>query len=76
MNDATTNMNLCSAWWDVSGTPVDGKAGNLVSTDAILANCKGDSPQYNNLADFQFSRAQSLLHEWTHTTYYTGTTFR
>ena len=76
MNDGSKTMNFCSAWWDVSGTPADGKAPNLASTDNILANCKGDNPQFKNLQDFWTSRAQSLLHEWTHTTYYTGTSDR
>ncbi|KAI4193781.1 MAG: hypothetical protein LQ350_008145 [Teloschistes chrysophthalmus] len=69
MSDNNSKMNFCSAWWDVIGTPAQGKP-QLVSTDTILAACKGDDPQFKNLQDFWPSRAQSLLHELTHTKYY------
>lgn len=72
MSDNNSKMNFCSAWWDVTGTPVKVKT-QLVSTDTILAACKGDDPQFKNLQDFWPSRAQSLLHELTHTKYYKDT---
>ena len=75
MNDVTHTMNLCDAWFEIAGTPMAGQkdAQDLVATDDILAGCTGDSPKFANLPDIWFGRAQSLLHEWTHTSYFTGT---
>ena len=72
MSDSSKTMNLCNAWFDITGTPASSKP-QLASTTDIIAGCKGDSPQYNTLQDFWVNRAQTLLHEWTHTTYFTGT---
>lgn len=74
MADSTHTMNLCSAWFSVAGTPVGARGSpDLISTSDLLAGCIGNSPEYANLQDFWPGRAQSLLHEWTHTTYFTGT---
>lgn len=59
MSDAKSTMNLCNKWFD-----------DLKTTSDLLANCKGDSPQYKNLQDIWPGKAQALLHEWTHTKYY------
>ena len=67
-------MNLCSAFWDVAGTPAADKGNpDLVSTSDILADCKGKNSKYDKLVDVRLWRAQTLLHEWTHTTFFTGT---
>ena len=73
MGDSKHTMNICSAWFSIAGTPA-AKPGatDLISTSDILAGCTGDSPKYANLQDFWPGRAQTLLHEWTHTTYFTG----
>lgn len=76
MADSTHTMNLCSAWWNVTGTPAGNRIRDLVSTTDLLAGCTGDSPEYANLQDFWYGKAQALVHEWTHTTYFTGTTQR
>lgn len=77
MSDDTHTMNLCSAWFSVAGTPAGDKNNpDLISTSDLLAGCTGNSPKYANLQDFWPGRAQALLHEWTHTTYFTGTTER
>ena len=77
MSDSKHTMNLCSAWFSVAGTPAGAKnSPDLVSTSDMLAGCTGDNPKYNNLQDFWPGRAQALLHEWTHTTYFTGTSER
>ena len=74
MGDSTHTMNLCSAWFSVAGTPAGSRGSpDLVSSSDILAGCTGDNPKYKNLPDFWVGRAQALLHEWTHTTYFTGT---
>ena len=75
MRDSSHTMNLCSAWFSIKGTPAAGRPGamDLISTSDILAGCTGDSPTYVNLNDFWPGRAQTLFHEWTHTTYFTGT---
>ncbi|CAD6593247.1 MAG: hypothetical protein ASARMPRED_007178 [Alectoria sarmentosa] len=74
MRDKTHTMNICSAWFSVAGTPAGAKGSpDLISTSDVLAGCTGDSPKYVNLQDFWPDRAQSLLHEWTHTAYFTTT---
>ncbi len=70
MNDGKKTMNLCDAWFDITGTKATLQ---LQTTADILAGCTGDSPKYKNLEDFWAGKAQALLHEWTHTTYFTGT---
>lgn len=75
MSDSTHTMNLCNAWFSVVGTPASANP-DLISTSDLLAGCTGDSPKYANLQDFWPGRAQALLHEWTHTTYFTGTSER
>ena len=75
MSDSKHTMNLCNAWFSIAGTPAAGRPGatDLISTSDILDGCTGDSPKYANLQDFWPGRAQGLFHEWTHTTYFTGT---
>ncbi|TGO66845.1 hypothetical protein BOTNAR_0053g00380 [Botryotinia narcissicola] len=67
-------MNLCSAWFDITGTPAASLRAikNLVSTAEIISGCTGASPIYNSLEDIWSGKGQSLLHEWTHTRYFMG----
>ncbi|KAF5867938.1 uncharacterized protein Bfra_007133 [Botrytis fragariae] len=67
-------MNLCSAWFDITGTPAASLKNiqNLVSTADIISGCMAVSPGYNNLDNVWWGRGQTLLHEWTHTRYFTG----
>ncbi|TGO17700.1 hypothetical protein BTUL_0015g00360 [Botrytis tulipae] len=67
-------MNLCSAWFDITGTPaaILRAIKNLASTADIISGCTGASPIYNSLEDIWFGKGQSLLHEWTHTRYFMG----
>ncbi len=70
MNDGKKPLNLCDAWFNITNTKATTQ---LQSTKVILAGCTGSSPTYKNLEDFWAGKAQALLHEWTHTTYFTGT---
>ncbi|KAF7926660.1 uncharacterized protein EAE97_010169 [Botrytis byssoidea] len=77
MTDTSRNsgtMNLCSAWFDITGTPAAclENLQNLVSTAGILSGCTAASPRYSTLDDVLWGRGQTLLHEWTHTRYFTG----
>lgn len=77
MTDTSRNvgtMNLCSAWFEITGTPAAklDNIQNLVSTVDIISGCKATPPRYNNLDNIWWGRGQSLLHEWTHTRYFTG----
>ncbi|KAL8855273.1 MAG: hypothetical protein Q9178_008078 [Gyalolechia marmorata] len=75
MRDGTKTMNICNAWFNPKGTPaekLDPPAPTLHTTAEILKGCKEDKETYKVLENFWTGKAQALLHEVTHTSYFTG----
>ncbi|KAL8848126.1 MAG: hypothetical protein Q9221_006846 [Calogaya cf. arnoldii] len=76
MNDRTKTMNICDAWFDPKGTPaekLDPPAPYLEKTEDIVKTCKKETEtKFKTLENFWAGKAQALLHEVTHTKYFTG----
>ncbi|KAL9622604.1 MAG: hypothetical protein Q9160_003101 [Pyrenula sp. 1 TL-2023] len=62
MVDGKRTLNLWSAWFDRKDFPLRAAAD-------ISKECKDDKGPYKHLEDLWFSKAQAILHAWTHTSF-------
>ncbi|KAL8846230.1 MAG: hypothetical protein Q9221_008662 [Calogaya cf. arnoldii] len=76
MIDKEKTMNICNAWFDPKGTPAEAHGfPYLEKTEDIVKECKdATKTKFKTLANFWAGKAQVLLHEVTHTAYFTSST--